>query len=193
MFGWLNRRRTQDVVRFDLDRNGRPTPPSFPGLFNKEDASDTDRMTALMWAKQWCGYQGEVTEKWLYGLNNRLAGKRERGERKGEFEEEKRVLEMAVRLLRFSGARNRTMRTARIFHSVYLKIGPVDLDDDEQCPCNLVLDMEGRLLQPEDYPMLPLPGCTAGVCRCHVLANTFGDAKRKGLVNSESGKLVKRR
>lgn len=147
-------------------------------MLNVMGATDDQKMLAIRWAKEWCNYKGDVSEKWLQGLNRRLDGRRDKGEQKGEFEDEKKVLAMAVRILRLSGHRNRVMRSARIFHSVGLKIGPVDLGDEKECPCSVAVGLEGKLMPPNECPVIPLSGCTAEICRCHVSTTTKMAAKR---------------
>lgn len=185
MFGWLKRALApvpyQQAKRPDIDMNGRAVTPELLGFVHPEEATDAQKMTALRWAASWCGYRGEVNEAWLHGLANTLRGIREKGVRKGEFEEEKRVLRTATRALRLEAQRARTERTCGAFPYSQFRLGPADMSDPLDCPCKLALEMEKRIMPWNHFPVLPMPGCDAYVCKCWFRQVTKAEADKHGI------------
>ena len=185
MFGWLKRNAAPAASllpdRPTHDVNGRPIIPALNGFSHPEAATDEQKLAALRWAAAWCGYQGEVTNAWLHGLANALVGRREKGVRKGEFEEEKRVLGMATRALRLEAQRTRASRVISAFPFAQFRLGPVDTSDKLDCPCAQAVELQGQIIPLTDFSALPLPGCDAHACKCWFRSVTRAEAKKAGI------------
>ena len=185
MFGWIKRKGAkpspQREQRPDADVNGRAILPELLGFDHSEGATDAQKMMALRWAASWCGYRGEVTEAWLHGLANTLRGIREKGVRKGEFEEEKRVLQTATRALRWEAQRARAETTKSAFPWAQFRLGPADITDPLDCPCKLALTMDKQIMPWSAFPVLPMPGCDAHTCKCWFRQVTKAEAAKSGI------------
>lgn len=187
MFGWLTRKKStvqaQEVDRPKADENGRVIVPNLSLAHRASADNDPQGMSALQWAADWCGYQGEVTQEWLPRLESALVGRREKGTKKGDREEEARVLKMAVRALRLEEQRVRAERTKDAFPWAQFRLGPVDMGDKLDCPCKLAVAMDEQIIPWSAFPVLPMPGCDAHFCKCWFRQVTKVEAAKAGIKN----------
>lgn len=185
MFGWLKREKASaqapQIDRPKTDQNGRAILPDL-ALVRRVDADyGPQAMLALQWASDWCEYQGEVTKEWLPRLEDVLAGRREKGIKKGEREDEARVVKMAARALRLEDQRLKAERTKGAFPWAQFRLGPVDMGNKFDCPCKLALAMDKQITPWNAFPVLPLPGCDAHVCKCWFRQVTKAEAAKAGI------------
>jgi len=184
MLGWFKRDVTVQLApappEASLDQNGRRIAPLFPGLITPETATDDQKMSALSWAKDWCRYSGAVTEGWREYLNDALAGRRPKRPLAGDPEGDPLVVDIAVSALRQAAQRNRMVRTSRALPWAELRIGPVD-PATEDCLCDVARSIAGKLIAVQDFPVLPLPGCTAIKCYCWSRQMTEAEARKRDI------------
>ncbi|WP_166486350.1 hypothetical protein [Cereibacter sphaeroides] len=185
MFKWFSRSRGQAtpdgdidcgepeaepaVEHQDEDENGRAVVPEFRGLKDPASATETQMLLALSWSKRWHGNHELFNEDIALGVLASCL----KGEALRSNQPDREVIRMAVRALRSAGTRNRAYQVRGAFPWMQLRLGP------QEDPCRKARSMSGKIISHDQYPSIPLPGCTASECRCWVRSVTTSE-KAKG-------------
>ena len=86
-----------------------------------------------------------------------------------------------VVIMGLEAQRARAERTKDAFPWAQFRLGPADISDPLDCPCELALPMDNQIMAWGEMPVLPMPGCDAHVCKCWFRQVTKSEAAKAGI------------
>lgn len=140
-----------------IGADGRPRPPRFEGLFNPDNATQSQRLACIEWAIAWTKTTDVSASALMALFEDAYTGKYISKKTPGRA-----ALFMAMRALRFAGHRNRMERTARSLPWAQFRLGP----QETPCSCAAALDKTTVTVRPGFD--IPLVGCDQVECMCWV-------------------------
>ena len=141
-------------LAFELSASGRPIRPAFSQFRHIDEVTPADRTLALEWAQAWRALDGIDMAQAARILDSLLAW----DTKADDGSPEAQVAEVAWYALRDAKEAVGTALTAQIRRHIVF---------EETC-CDASRPYQGRFMAATDRPSLPLPDCTADLCRCRV-------------------------
>lgn len=133
-----------------------------------EEATAPDILLALRWASAWCAKPEINIDPLLPLLRSGFTDPK-----KLHRNQNRDVIDMAIRLLRLEASRNRSERSAKVLPWVVFQTGP------KECPCLGAQTLAGKCVRASEGFQIPLADCDQQVCKCHFRAITAREKKQR--------------